>query len=319
MTRWASRRSATDALGAVTRSDYDIRGRVTQTIANCLNLTGCPTSTAPADPNTQSVTTTYSYDALDRVTAQTVPLDLNKAQHTVTASFYDADGRVTRTVQNCVNGCPAGATSDPATNVTTTTAYDAAGNATLTTDPAGNQTATTFDALNRPADVKQQSGGATPTVVSETQTNYDGAGNVVATVVDPGDPNGTPPHKNLTTTYSFDAANRTHTKTEPPASPGATDCQRAGHLTTYSYDKDGHVTDTQVTNVAATNPTVGNTQVTYDALGRPVKKTENGGTNSDGSVHLLTTTYVHDADGARPARPTRMGRPPRRRWISWGR
>jgi hypothetical protein len=71
---------------------------VTQTIANCVNLTGCPTSTAPADPNTQSVTTTESYDALDRVTSENVPLDLNKAQHTVTASFYDADGRVTRTV-----------------------------------------------------------------------------------------------------------------------------------------------------------------------------------------------------------------------------
>jgi YD repeat-containing protein len=151
------------------------------------------------------VTTTYSYDALDRVTSENVPLDLNHAQHTVTASVYDVDGRVTRSVQNCVNGCPVGAASDTSTNVTTTTAYDAAGNATLTTDPVGNQTYTTFDALNRPVDVKRQSGGATPTVVSETQTSYDGAGNVVSTVVDPGDPNGTPPHKNLTTTYTFDA------------------------------------------------------------------------------------------------------------------
>src|SRR5689334_1164109 len=147
--------------------------------------------------------------------------------------------------------CPVGAPSDAETNVTTTTAYDAAGNATLATDPAGNQTSTTFDALNRPVDVKQQSGGATPTVVSDTQTNYDGAGNVVATVVDPGDPNGTPPHKNLITSYTFDAANRTHTKTEPPADPNATDASGQSTLTTYSYDLDGHVTDTQVTNVKA--------------------------------------------------------------------
>lgn len=119
----------------------------------------------------------------------------------------------------------------------TTTACDAAGNVTLTTDPAGNQTYTTFDALNRPTDVKRQSGGTTPTVVSDTQTNYDGAGNVVSTVVDPAG-------KNLITSYSFDAANRTHTKTDPPASPGATDASAQSTLMTYTYDLDGHVTDT---------------------------------------------------------------------------
>ncbi len=86
---------------------------------------------------------------------------------------------------------------------------------------------------------------------------------------------------------------------EPPAVPGATDSSGQATVTTYSYDPDGHVIQTLVTNQAVTTNPVGKTTVTYDALGRPVQKQENGGTKTDGSggVQLLTTTYVHDADG----------------------
>lgn len=45
--------------------------------------------------------------------------------------------------------------------------------------------------------------------------------------------------------------------------------------------------------MAATNPTVGDTQMFHDALGRPVTKTETGGTKTD-AIGGASQSYTYD-------------------------
>jgi RHS repeat-associated protein len=178
--------------------------------------------------------------------------------------------------------------------VASTTAYDAAGNATLATDPKGNQTVTRFDALNRPLEAIQQSGDATPVVISDQTTGYDEAGDVISVVVDPSG-------KHLVTSTTYDGAGRKKNVIAPPADPNAAapDPNGASNVTTYTYDAGSNITDTQVTNprVSTTGNLVGETTVSYDALGRAHQKVEQAQVQVAEPTVAQTTTFQYDADG----------------------
>ncbi len=96
-----------------------------------------------------------------------------------------------------------------------------------------------------------------------------------------------------TTTYTYDAANRLLTQTDPPADPGASDQSGQSNVTTYTYDTNGNATETLVTNAPPIGPgTVTDTKATFDALGRQLSKTQDADTGSS-----ETTSYVYDAAG----------------------
>ena len=221
----------------------------------------------PSD-NQTNVATGATYDALGRRVTST------NARGIVSKTVYDADGREVTSIANYVNGGP----SDSQTNVTTTTAYDGAGNATLASDPTGNTTTTTMDLDNRATEVVvRASAAAGGAVAQDTTTTYDDAGLTLSrTVVNGG--------SGQTTSYTYDVAGRTATQSDPPAS--STD---EPNVTTTTYDAGGNVVASAVTNGGAA---VSNTTSIYDALSRPTHKTEQAGTSA-----AQTTTYAYDAAG----------------------
>jgi RHS repeat-associated protein len=256
--------TSTNALGIVTATVYDIRGNVQQTTENYQ-------SGGPTDAQT-NVKTQYGYDALGRQITTTNPRGV------VTKTDYDLDGRETQTTANYVSG----GTSDSQTNVITTTKYDGAGNATQAIDAKQNKTTTIYDADNRATEIKVQDSGNT--VVQHTLTTYDVVGNKVSSqVIDNA--------HNPTTTYTYDAANRLLTQTDPAADPGASDQSGQSNVTTYTYDANGNATETQVTNDGVTG-SVTDTKATFDHLGRQLTKTQDADTTVP-----KTTSYVYNAAG----------------------
>ena len=211
--------TSTNALGVVTQYTYDIVGNLLKTVDNYI-------ANGPTDQQT-NVTTSYGIDGLNRVVMVTNP------RRYVTKTVYDADGRTVQTIQNYVNGSGSNAT----TNVTGTTAYDASGDATLATDANGNTTTTTYDLDGRPTQVKvvgsPSSGGQQ---VSETETSYDGDGNVLSRQVVDG---ATDP----TIYFTYDAAGREVTEEAPLADPGASGQSGQSNVTTTTYDADGDATE----------------------------------------------------------------------------
>ena len=256
--------TSTDALGVVAKTVYDIRGGVMATIQNYVSGGG-------TDDHT-NVETQYGYDALERQVSATDPLGV------VTETQVDADGRTTASIQDYVSG----GGSDSQTNVTSATAYDAAGNATLATDPKGNTTTTSFDADNRAYEVVQK--GSDGSTISDNKTTYDAAGRVASTQIVDG-------QSNPLTSYTYDAAGRKATETDPPANPGAGDATGQSNVSTYTYDADGNLLGTVVTNVKVSG-NVSDEQASYDPLGHLTQKIAQAGTSE-----AQTTSYGYDADG----------------------
>lgn len=250
--------TATDALGVVSQNVYDQRGNLMQSTANYV-------SGGAHDAQT-NVTTQFGYDALGRRVSATDPKGV------VTQTTYDVDGNTTQTVANYLSG----GAHDNHTNVTTTTAYDAAGNATLATDARGATTTTTVDRDNRAVEAVVKDGGGT--TLSDRKTAYDGAGRKVSAQVMDGD-------TNPTITYGYDLAGRLRTTTAPPATTGGN-----ATVTTTTYDADGQVTATKVTSAATVVTEAG---AAYDALGRPTRKTE----EVQAGAGAQTSLYAYDASG----------------------
>ncbi|MGH3627243.1 MAG: hypothetical protein ACRDRL_07370, partial [Sciscionella sp.] len=296
--------TSADALGVITQYSPDVVGNVTKTIQN-YQLGGPSGYDSPAT----NVTTTASFDALDRPWTQTsAPMQAYAngsltVTQVVTLTEYDNDGRAIGTVVNCtalagescfVNNTAVNtqgtltANSATQTNLLSATAYDAAGNATLATDAKGNTTTTTYDADNRATEVvaKDVSNPSTPTISDKT-TMYDLAGDVTQTQVMDG-------ASNPITSYTYDAAGRQVTEADPPADPTDTTTSDPGYVanvTATSYDQDGNATEQAVTN-ANVSGAVSDTKMTYDALGRTLTKVEDA--NTSGSQ---TTSYTYDANG----------------------
>lgn len=285
--------TSTDALGIVTRTTYDIRGNVIQTVANCVDVSsGTYKCDAGIDnTNDQNLTNGYRYDPLGR------QISLTNPRGVVTVTVYDLNGRNIQQIQNCVDltpgtyTCDAGGDSINDQNILTKTGYDAAGNATLSTDPKGNTTTTTYDLDNRATEkVIKNAAGAQ---VSDTKTTYDAYGNTLSIQTVDG-------KNNPTTTYTYDAANRKATEGDPPAAPGASDQSGQSNITTYTYDTAGNVTETIVTNSAVTPGPVSDTTATFDNLGHQLTKTEEAnGSSTSGPTGSgpQTTSYAYDADG----------------------
>ncbi len=216
--------------------------------------------------DTTNITTTTYHDAAGDTIA-TVNDD-GSTSASVTRTFYDIGGGVTKTVEGCTNSgttppsdpvsCAGTGTQDAETNIITTNTYGASGGLLLS---------------------------ASTVAGVETDTTYDGAGNTLSSVVDVG-------HLNLTTRYAYDSAGRQISVTDP-----------AGIVTATVYDANGNecrmianatIDPTSLTNpctdpIAAKTATANvDTQDSYDAAGNKTDETA-----PDASV----THDVYDGDG----------------------
>ncbi|MEW6401338.1 MAG: RHS repeat-associated core domain-containing protein [Chloroflexota bacterium] len=189
--------------------------------------------TSQSDPTLISLTTTYDYDALDRVTRVTDPLG------NYVETVYDGNGKVAQTnayykkpdetydsrliVSRTYNAADRLLTETDIYGAVTTYAYDASGNVISVTDPNGHTTRYEYDAMNRRTAVIDANGFRTETV-------YDLAGHPIQTINTLG--------KIVKTDY--DALGRPVTVTDA-----------MGYQTTFVYDANGNVTKTTDANANA--------------------------------------------------------------------
>jgi len=280
------------------------------------------TAFAASAPITDRVTT-YGYDALGRPVTTTVNADanpadagrtdVNRASLTAydpatgrtlgqrdalgrwTATRYDALGRPSATVRDCVSGGAPAATCDATTgagyNVATQTRYDALGRAFETVDPFGAVAHTDYNGLGQPLVTTQgYASGAAPGADTNVaaRTAYDGLGRAITT---------TDALSNATA-YGYDGLGRTVAVTDALGrvtttgydGTGATRWRRApdGRYTVYGLDGLGRVAQTtqNYTTTAAAGATDANltTGTRYDLAGRTV-------TTIDPAGRVVSTTY----------------------------
>ncbi len=319
----------TDALNNVSTYTYDANGnRTSQTVTRTLPAT--------QGGGTQTLTTQYRYDGLNRLVktiypdgaaTQVVYNNLGQQSTTIdalgnkTGYTYDADGHLTQT------NYPDGASESYT--------YDNNGNRVRFFPREGNVTLYTYDPLNR---LTQSQVGSNPSSAAITTTVYDAAGQVTSTK----DPNGNVTQYiyddagrrtqvtnalNQITTYAYDAAGNqtsmtdalTHTTTYvydavnrrtqviyPDTTSDSTGYDALGRvlshtdanakLTAYSYDGLGRLTS--VTQDAASGGLNLVTQYTYDEVGNRL-------TQTDANNH--TTSYQYDQRGRRTLRALPLG------------
>ncbi|MCK2216279.1 DUF6531 domain-containing protein [Actinomadura sp. ATCC 31491] len=256
--------------------------------------------------------TRREYDAINQLTKLVEPVTASKS---ITTSFgYDASGAPTRTTDGRGNATWTGYNSlglietltEPATTAhpdladrTWTHVYDASGNETALVQPGGVRLDRTYDALDRVTKISGSGAGIVAadktygydladraTTVGDQSLEYNDRG--LLTKITP--PTGTAstfaydavgnPTQRMdatgTTTYTWDAADRLKTVTDPVS----------GRTNTYDYDQAD-----RLSTITSANPV--NTQVyTYDALDRPLThtlKTSSGG-------QLAKITYGWDKD-----------------------
>ncbi|MFI5040447.1 MAG: RHS repeat-associated core domain-containing protein, partial [Acidimicrobiales bacterium] len=272
---------ATDPLGRVTRHTYDTDGNELSVIANYqASGSGADVNVTSATAFDQATTagkaglvtsttdplgnvTTYTYDSLGRPLSESLPGDATIPALTRSKTFDEFGNLLTETdvwtgvsrLTTHIYDKANRETSlvDP-TGTTTTTTYDAAGDATGSSS-AGVTTTRTFDGLGR---------ALTETVGTSTTTHvYDPAGDETETV----DPAG------VTTDRTFDLASRLLTESV------------SGMTTTYLYDALGR-TDRVI------DPAGAQTDSAYDRLGRTLQTTVDGLTTwnaYDRAGNLLST------------------------------
>ncbi|MDQ1700020.1 MAG: hypothetical protein QOG34_1883, partial [Frankiaceae bacterium] len=265
--------------GAVTTTAYDVMDRATLVtgsdksadpagtrVSNVYDAVGRLTSqTAPIGVKsgiTKDHTTSWTYDALDRVTAQ--------AQYTVNSAGTVTDTRTTYscydTVCNLVtktapNANLATAPACPATTVANTTVYgyDKAHRRTSTTDPLGHKRSVTYDADGRVKTSTDAGGSVTTNTYDQrdmlirsdapyvhggrattTEYGYDGDGNRTK-LIPPRAYDAATDKTNVTyyaTTYQYDLADQMTRVDLPTAPAGSADAVDAAFVH-YGYDADG--------------------------------------------------------------------------------
>jgi len=253
-----------DVQGRKTWHVYDTHGRRIKTIVNCTyNGTGTapesPSYTGSSDPDKDVITRT-EYNTWGQV------WKTFDAAGIETRSEYDALGRQTRTTTNYVDGVFSGAVPDE--DLIQTTTYDAAGRVLTSTDARGTVTRFEYDALGRRLKVTLADGTS---LASTHFTCYDLSGRVLRTLQNWFD-NGTSPNakdssgswlfnpgsngahadQNLITRYSYDAAGRVLSVSDP-----------LGSVSSSAYYKDGQVQ-------SQTDPMGVVTAFRYDGLRRRV-------------------------------------------------
>jgi RHS repeat-associated protein len=260
-----------------------------------------------ASPDANIPTTTI-YDAASEVVASIAPPGHAGEPGPVTASAYDAIGRLTSVTVADIAGLAPG----PDVNLTTGFGYDALGRRTDATDPTGivghtdydrrgNVTATTLDYLSgQPASATVnvrstfayddrdellasctaqavQAASCDPAVPSSSawRQTYDAAGHVID-AIPPVNTTATPL---VTTTAVFDSAFGGARQTRACDHPaGASACTAATRYTDFAFDNVGRVTSAVTYQGAPTGTEKLRTATTYDAAGQAtgVDYTENG-------------------------------------------
>ncbi|MEI7743007.1 MAG: DUF6531 domain-containing protein, partial [Chloroflexota bacterium] len=319
-----------------TTTEYDATGAVTKsTVANdsvSRTYDGAgQLLTETIDPGASphlNLTTSHAYDAAGREIAVRDPAG------TVRRTFFDAQGRVAKAVENCTNvgttilgdpawkACTGAGTNDATWNLTTTFGYDARGNKTsefvrhIGTD--GLTTTWTYNDLDQ-LTKQVDNDVATPTLPTEdvtTEYAYDANGRQVA-VRSPSPAGGTTVTRTL-----YDSLGRVTSTiadcidTSPPANwwecTGSAPKTTAVNVTaTFTYDADGHRLSVTGPSPAATDgsdaPTV-TTRNAYDAAGRLCRVLENATVDLDGSDRCtrpitgtattnVSTLYSYDPRG----------------------
>jgi RHS repeat-associated protein len=247
--------SVTDPQGNTTTSSYDADNRQTQ-VTNPLDGTAL---TYP-DGRSHSIdgTTTYAYDAAGRVILVADPTGL------VTQNTY-TNANLTSIVVD-----PSGA------HLQETRTYDTSGRLSTDTDARGNVTSYAYDANN------QLITAQLPLGEQETRT-YDAVGNLLTYVGDPLPQGQTTGHANLTTQYSYDAANRLVSAVRDPNSQGGT-----GHLaltTTSTYDADSRT-------LQVTDPNGHTIKYGYDRVGHQISVTDAHAVATGGPAWRFTFDYA---------------------------
>jgi len=300
-----------DADGNITSNVYDRIGRLSQTTYPTYtrpdNTVLHPTANYLYDDagnlltvtNTRRFTTTYAYDAVNRLVAQTNP-PIGTDPAGVTIYGYDDAGNRTSVID------PTGATTQysyddlnrvrttdqvvrqpngPATHDITTTDYDPLGDLVYRQDPAGDTATASYDAA---ADMRTRTDAA-----NKTWTYAYDLADQPSKVTDPLGRYTTYTYDNaerLRAADSFDTNNtqvRALSATYDDAGNLATTVDGNGHTTTYSYDALNRLLTTTV-------PVDGSTFITsgygYDANGNRTRTTDGRGYSSDGTATKLGGT-----------------------------
>jgi RHS repeat-associated protein len=278
--------SFADALGKVTFYEYTTAADAPQPpnlLKSVTDPNGLTTSYLYNEFGQRLTVTTpqgathYSYDALGRVETVTDTLSL------VTKYEYDNAGRQVKIIRNylLVNGQVV-QNHQNAYNLITTYVYDDAGRLTKTTDTLGHSNWTCYDQAGRVTRTVTNATGADPCAANYvgsgnpdedriTETKYDEAGNVIATI-DPA---------NIVTRAYYDELNRpivtisnltvdvlTLLADVPAFDPAHPDQNVRSNGGTTLYDDAGNIT-------RSVDVTGRVTYTCYDALNRPVKTIQN--------------------------------------------
>ncbi len=308
--------SATNSTGVMASNTYDTSGNVLSQATpdgittNMYDAQGNLISTA----NPRGVITTYLYDADGNPTgSQWTWVDPNNSSHTQvvkTTNTYDVDGRLTKSEQT-VTDSSTGTVSDTITQ----TFYDADGRVYKTIDNLGGVTLSTYDANGRVIQTTSPDGNITETVYDAqgrvqwtdaphlagkpadgTLTIYDADGRVT----------GTERHANVviainnpitnpTTSFTSDGILLSQSTTVyDVAGRIIRTTNAAGHTINNQYDAAGHVVEVDDTAAGVARAL----KSTYDVAGRLTSSTDAQGNTThdlyDGAGHLIKTT---SADG----------------------
>jgi YD repeat-containing protein len=318
-----------DALGGVTKNDFDANRRITQTTqyGNTISLTGLGNTLIASD-----ITSRLTVDAAkDHVSRFAFDNDgrlvfTRDVLNQIVERVYDGNGNVIKTIAyantiasgtaNTVTAIRAALSASATLDRVTRTVFDNANRAAYTVDALGYVTETKYDAKGHIAEtishydaINTGSLSATPTMADivsalaarvspntakdqHTLYVYDNAGRVKQIT----DAAGKVEH------YGYDAlGNKTSFTGKKGAMVG--DIQ---HTWNYTYDKAGrlicettpvvavtrlvHNGDGSVTTTTTSEPLI--TVITYDALGNVKTRTE-----ASGAPEARTTTYVYDRLG----------------------
>jgi RHS repeat-associated protein len=248
-----------------TRLAYDPAGDRCRSVADATvdpnSLANPCTDVIVTDALHNLVTTTYT-DAAGNTAATVDPNSV------VTRDIYDAQNHLAETITNCTDAgttpsadpahCVGGGTRDNVTNVIATYTYGATGAKLSSTTISGTL---------------------------KTTTNYDGAGRVLASIVDPD-------NLHLETDYGYDSAGRQISVTSPAGVTSDTIYNSAGQVcrtianaTINPESLTYPCTDTISAKTATANL---DTQYTYDAAGNMASMTAPNG---------LVTGYTYDGQG----------------------
>ncbi len=307
----------TSANQTVTDYNYDAANRLTSMVAD-------PTPAGTSDSGYANRTTSYTYNADNLVTAQTITGAGGSA--TTDYGYNSADEMTSQAVQNGStadtttwtydtlgqalgmtrpDGNASGAT---AANYTTNYSYDQAGNLAVT---AGPPVSTQTYSSQTPVSTRAVTVSGYDTFGDQTQvkdpndnvttTGYDGDGRVTSVIQPSYTPPGASTAITATTSYAYDGNGNVIKVTDPAGNSisygydalgdltSETDPQLTGQsapgVSTYTYDNDGE-------ELSATSPTGAETQATYDSFGDLLTGTQDirgsSGTSYD------TTSYTYD-------------------------